>query len=159
MSLLIALISAAALNADPALAGGPDAYYGEAAAYKPARPIYGAPHVARARPGLDMRQPYAPHEPHYDARFDAHYNAPYAQPRRAPQAAHAPVTAYRSAPAPVPVQLSPGFFHGSLTGGVERPPVLFYPVRQAYVIHHMPSGPVSAGQAAAARGLGQGASR
>lgn len=157
MSWIIAAL-AAALNADPALAGGPDDYYGEAAAYKPARSIYGAPHEARPRPGPDMRQPYALHERPYDARFDARYDAPYAQPHPAPHEAHAPVTAYRSVPAPRPVQLSPDFFYGSLSGGVERPPVQFYPVRHGYVIHHAPSGPVSAGQAAAARGLGQGKS-
>lgn len=134
MSLLIALMSAAALNADPALAGGPGVY-GEAAAYQPARSPYDAPYEAR--------QPYAP--------FDHAYHAPHA--------GHAPAPHYGRTPAPRTVQLSPDFFHGPLTGGVERPPVLFYPVRQGYVIHHAPSGPVSAGQAAAARGLGQGGSR
>jgi len=129
MSLLIALISAAALNADPALAGGPDVY-GEAEAWQPPRSPYD--HVAH-----DARR--APHARH-GAAYGHHH---------APQPDYAPRT----------VQLSPDFFYGPLTGGVERPPVLFYPVRQAHVIHHAPSGPVSAGQAAAARGLGQGGSR
>jgi hypothetical protein len=148
MSLLIALISAAALNADPALAGGPDAYYGEAAAYQPARSPYDAPYQGRQPYRLydvhhQARQPYIVHDDAYDAAY----------------AGHAPASEYGHTPAPRTVQLSPGFFHGSLTGGVERPPVLFFPVRHGYVIHHAPSGPVSAGQAAAARGLGQGASR
>lgn len=154
MSWIIAAL-AVALNADPALAGGPYAYDGEAAAYKPARSPHDAPYQARPRPGDDMHLPHAPHAAPYDARYDA----PYAQPRLAPHEAHAPGTAYRSAPAPRTVQLSPGFFYGSLSGGVERPPVKVYQVRQGYVIQAAPSGPVSAGQAAAARGLGRGGSR
>jgi|GEM_PF-5925075 len=149
MSWMIAAL-AAALNADPALAGGPDHYYGEAAAYKPARSPYDAPYEALPRPGDDMRRPDAP----YVAPYDARYDAPYGQPRLAPHEEHAPVTAYRSAHAPRPVQLSPDFFHGPLTGGVERPPVHVYPAPHGYVIHGGRSGPVSAGQAAAARGLG-----
>jgi hypothetical protein len=130
MSLLIALMSAAALNADPALAGGPLAY-GEAEAWQPPRSPY------------DYVAPDARRAPH--ARHGAAYAPAYGHH-------HDPLPAY----APRTVQLSPDFFYGPLSGGVERPPVLFYPVRQGYVIHHAPSGPVSAGQAAVARGLGQG---
>lgn len=128
MSLLTALISAAALNAAPALAGAAHGH-GEAEAHWPARPshdaaVHGARHAPHAGQGPAHRHHYAP----------------------------------LPAPSPRAVQLSPGFFYGPLTGGVERPPVRFYPVRQGYVIHHAPSGPLSAGQAAAARGLGQGGS-
>ncbi|MGY6628883.1 MAG: hypothetical protein ACXIVL_10210 [Oceanicaulis sp.] len=128
MSLLIALISAAALNAAPALAGAAHGH-GEAESWQPPRSPYD--HVAPdARP--------APHAGHASAH--RHHHAPL------------------PAPSPRAVRLSPDFFYGPLTGGVERPPVRLYTVRQGYVIHHAPSGPVSAGQAASARGLGQGGS-
>ncbi|WBQ12054.1 hypothetical protein L2D00_09375 [Hyphomonadaceae bacterium BL14] len=136
MSWIIAAL-AAALNAGPALAGGPDAPHGGAGAYTPVRPLHDAPH-ADPRP------------------------APYAGP--APSAEQG--GRYR---APRTVQLSPHFFHGPLTGGVARPPVQVYAVRQVYVTGGAPfgpvhggatyGGPVSAGQAAAVRGLGQGGSR
>lgn len=127
MSLLTALLSAAALNAAPALAGGPDAH--------PQAGAQGRYHVQTIE-----------HRFEQDTRHQRRYRA----------AARA---GSDGAPSPRTVQLSPDFFYGPLTGGVERPPVLLYPVRHGYVIHGAPSGPVSAGQAAAARGLGQGGSQ
>lgn len=122
------MILALALYADPALAGGPDAppFAGD-------KPPHEAPTLSR--------RGAQPHQ----ART---YRAETYRAEAAPYAAHAPAGAAR------PVRLAPDFFHGPLSGGVERPPVQVHAVRQGYVIHGARPGPVSAGQAAAARGLG-----
>ncbi|KAA5802274.1 hypothetical protein F1654_10615 [Alkalicaulis satelles] len=131
MSLVILIASAAALSLDPGLSGAP-----VPAGAGPAPYNHEPRSVARAVSGADTRTVTRTETPWGIQGRPDHAAASHAASRA--------------------VQLSPGFFQSPLTGGVERPPVQVYWVRHGYVIHGARHAPVSAGQAAAARGLGQG---
>ncbi|MBI1264253.1 MAG: hypothetical protein GC187_05925 [Alphaproteobacteria bacterium] len=129
------MILALALYADPALAGGPDAppFAGD-------KPPHEAPTLSRREAQPHQARTYRAET--YRAQT---YRAQTDRAEAAPYAAHAPAGAAR------PVRLAPDFFYGPLSGGVERPPVQVHAVRQGYVIQAARPGPVSAGEAAAAR--------
>lgn len=129
MNGLIALIMASALSGEPALAGGPDA-----------SPVRGEAGAERAHGAATLHHRFA------------HIQTP-AGGDRVHRGARTPVRAGD------PVQLSGGFFATSLSGGVEQPaPRIVYVRRGGIgVVRQSPaspsSAPVSAGRAAAARGL------
>lgn len=134
------MILAMALYADPALAGGPDAPH-----LAHAKPPHAAPYIPRREAQSYQAETYRAET--YRAET---YRAQTYRAEAAPYAAHAPAGAAR------PVRLAPDFLYGPLSGGVERPPVQVHAVRRGYVIQAARPGPVSAGEAAAARGLGRG---
>lgn len=143
------IILAMALYADPALAGGPDAPH-----LAHAKPPHEAPYIPRReaqayRAETNWAETYRAQTYRAETNWAQTYRAETYRTEAASFAAHAPAGAAR------PVRLGPDFFYGPLSGGVERPPVQVHAVRQGYVIHGGRPGPVSAGQAAAARGLGQ----
>ena len=130
MDALIALALFAAGGAEPALAGGPHAQ---------SEPLH---HRAE-----DRREPGGP--PARGAARQPHAGHPSAMAGR---------VEHEAVRAGEPVRLNPVFFAAPLAGGVERPaPVHLYGRRGVIIIAPGPGhAPVSAGQAAAARGLPRG---
>jgi hypothetical protein len=151
MDAVIALALLAAASGEPALAGGPDAprvrvehrvEYGRAYrreyshAYR--RAHQAGPGWTVSRAGGGLVHPVPGH--HGPARSHSHADRGEAGAVRAGD----------------PVTLGAAFFFAPQAGGVERPaPVLVYGQRGVLVISPG-SAPVSAGQAAAARGLPRG---
>lgn len=134
MDVLIALTLLAAIAGEPALAGGPEA----------AR--------VRVEQRSEYRRDYRAEYRRTVSRHGAVQGAPASD--RRPAGRHADRAAVRAGD---PVNLAADFFFAPQAGGVERPaPVIVYGRHGVIVIGTHAPGPVSAGQAAAARGLPRG---
>ncbi len=144
-------LSMALTVADPALAGGPL----QAPPPPAGTVVIETPCPTGARRVEDCgRYEQSAHRSHRVSsqgevrRVQSHRSSGYAERTVSTYAAHA-VSERRT------VTLSDGFFFGGLTGGVERPPTTVYGHGRRVLILGGSHAPQSAGQAAAARGLGR----